>query len=230
MPPLQVSHKVNGLIMAFGAGALLFAVAIEMFAAGIREEEEGKNSKMPVLVLFSVVGAIFYTIMNQCLTGGKPDSHGDGHDHGSEGNENGKSGNGYEKVSSAEEGKAKPVQNTESAVAFSIWLGILIDGVPESMLIGFMQSEGELSVAFIVAVFLANFPEAMSASAIMCVGAWRAVLFGFLSRPCLGVLVSHYSELSRRVGLIPGSGMATRRAKFYACGPCCSLARDLWPS
>ena len=30
----KVSHKVNGLIMAFGAGALFFAVAIEMFAAG----------------------------------------------------------------------------------------------------------------------------------------------------------------------------------------------------
>ena len=32
------------------------------------------------------------------------------------------------------------------------------------MLIGFMASAGELSLAFIVAVFLANFPEAMSAS------------------------------------------------------------------
>jgi hypothetical protein len=30
----QVSDKFNGLIMAFGAGALLFAVSIEMFAAG----------------------------------------------------------------------------------------------------------------------------------------------------------------------------------------------------
>ena len=32
------------------------------------------------------------------------------------------------------------------------------------MLIGFMAAENELSLAFIVAVFLANFPEAMSAS------------------------------------------------------------------
>jgi hypothetical protein len=27
----------------------------------------------------------------------------------------------------------------DNQVAFSIWLGILIDGIPESMLIGFMQ-------------------------------------------------------------------------------------------
>lgn len=58
-------------------------------------------------------------------------------------------------------------EEEQSSVAFSIWLGILIDGVPESMLIGFMQSEGQLSIAFVVAVFLANFPEAMSSSALM---------------------------------------------------------------
>jgi hypothetical protein len=61
--------------------------------------------------------------------------------------------------------ESKRVKN--SRVAFSIWLGILIDGVPESMLIGFMQSEGDMSFAFIVAVFLANFPEAMSAASLM---------------------------------------------------------------
>ena len=58
-------------------------------------------------------------------------------------------------------------EEEQSSVAFSIWLGILIDGVPESMLIGFMQSEGQLSIAFVVAVFLANFPEAMSSSGVM---------------------------------------------------------------
>ena len=30
----KIPHKLNGQIMAFGAGALLFAVSIEMFAAG----------------------------------------------------------------------------------------------------------------------------------------------------------------------------------------------------
>ena len=131
--------------------------------------------------------------MNQCLTGGKPEAS---HGHHANTVESGGSrprgdSDGYEKVASKDQhgagkkgagsggagsggagagaDKAKPVAavNPESAVAFSIWLGILIDGVPEAMLIGFMQSEGELSIAFIVAVFLANFPEAMSASTIM---------------------------------------------------------------
>jgi hypothetical protein len=85
----QISHKTNGLVMAFGAGALLFAVAIEMFAAGasfwcltsscvslsrygpssilnigLRELDEGEDaSNMHTLVAFSVVGAVFYTLV-----------------------------------------------------------------------------------------------------------------------------------------------------------------------
>lgn len=60
-----VSHQTNGLIMAFGAGALFFAVAIEMFASGLRELDEGKDANnMNILVLSSVVGAIFYIVVS----------------------------------------------------------------------------------------------------------------------------------------------------------------------
>lgn len=180
----KVSDKFNGLIMAFGAGALLFAVAIEMFAAGIREmEEEEDATSMEILVVSSIVGAIFYTMVNKWLTGGKHTSvtagikkeereerESMGRPEEEEENERKnklKNGDGYDKVS-AEDGEDDVKSEEEgNNVAFSIWLGILIDGVPESMLIGFMQSEGALSVAFIVAVFLANFPEAMSSAALM---------------------------------------------------------------
>lgn len=177
----KVSHQTNGLIMAFGAGALLFAVAIEMFAAGLKELEEGEGSaSMNILVLSSVVGAIFYTMVNKCLTGGKGGGHGE--------QPNGEK-EGYDLASTSENSQdaGGHGEAADTSVAFSIWLGILIDGVPESMLIGFMQSEGELSIAFIVAVFLANFPEAMSASAIMFRGGdsmckimcmWSALFLG----------------------------------------------------
>jgi zinc transporter ZupT len=167
--------------------------------------DEGKSSEsMYTLVISSVVGAVFYTVVNKWLTGGKHTSatHGakqdereslereaeelalakkkrlsakDGYDDDEE--ESGKNKkkptgkvvkkDDYEKVETVEEGEGSGDEGGGNNVAFSIWLGILIDGVPESMLIGFMQSEGELSVAFIVAVFLANFPEAMSSAALM---------------------------------------------------------------
>jgi len=47
----------------------------------------------------------------------------------------------------------------------AIWLGILLDGIPESLVIGMLAaSPSGMSVAFIAGVFLANFPEAMSSA------------------------------------------------------------------
>jgi len=52
-------------------------------------------------------------------------------------------------------------------VAFSMWLGLLLDGIPESLLIGFMTNSGKLTNLFLIAIFIANFPEAFSAAAIL---------------------------------------------------------------
>jgi len=50
----------------------------------------------------------------------------------------------------------------------AIWMGIFIDGIPESLIIGMMAlSPGGMSMAFIAGVFLANLPEAMSSSVSM---------------------------------------------------------------
>ncbi len=56
--------------------------------------------------------------------------------------------------------------------AMAIWLGIALDGIPESLVIGMLVvtafSEGSgMSIAFIVGVFLANLPEAMSSAVAM---------------------------------------------------------------
>lgn len=52
--------------------------------------------------------------------------------------------------------------------AMAIWLGILIDGIPESLVIGMLAaSAGGMSLAFVAGVFLANLPEAMSSAVTM---------------------------------------------------------------
>ena len=52
--------------------------------------------------------------------------------------------------------------------AIMIWLGILIDAIPESMVIGFIVSEGSRNpLVFVVGVFLSNFPEALASAATM---------------------------------------------------------------
>ena len=55
-----------------------------------------------------------------------------------------------------------------AAAAFAIWLGILVDGIPESLVIGMLAvSATGISMSFIVGVFLANVPEAMSSAVSM---------------------------------------------------------------
>ena len=53
----------------------------------------------------------------------------------------------------------------KGGASLAIWLGILLDGIPESMIIGILsKSITGVSMAFIVSVFLANLPEALSSS------------------------------------------------------------------
>ena len=49
--------------------------------------------------------------------------------------------------------------------ALAIWLGILLDGIPESLIIGMLTaSVTGMSLSFVTGVFMANLPEAMSSA------------------------------------------------------------------
>jgi len=54
----------------------------------------------------------------------------------------------------------------DSQIGLAIWMGILIDGLPESLVIGLLARDG-ISFTFIVGVFLSNLPEALSSTVIM---------------------------------------------------------------
>lgn len=46
----------------------------------------------------------------------------------------------------------------------AIWLGILLDGIPESLVIGSSLLHARISISLIAGLFLSNFPEALSSS------------------------------------------------------------------
>ena len=57
----------------------------------------------------------------------------------------------------------------EAAISFSaaplaIWLGIFLDGIPESFVIGSSMLHASISISLIAGLFLSNFPEAFSSS------------------------------------------------------------------
>ncbi|MFC1534853.1 cyclic nucleotide-binding domain-containing protein [Thermodesulfobacteriota bacterium] len=63
-------------------------------------------------------------------------------------------------------------EHTGGGAALAIWLGIALDGIPESLIIGMLvvnatASGKAMSLAFIAGVFLANLPEAMSSAVTM---------------------------------------------------------------
>ena len=57
-----------------------------------------------------------------------------------------------------------PEKSTAGVAALAIALGSVLDGVPESMVIGLSVLNGGVSLPIVVAVFLANVPESMSSA------------------------------------------------------------------
>lgn len=67
-----------------------------------------------------------------------------------------------------------PGASHASALVVPLVLGIVLDGIPESVVIGLGILEGgAVSVAMLVAVFVSNIPEAMASTAGMRAGGWR---------------------------------------------------------
>ena len=62
---------------------------------------------------------------------------------------------------------AATAQRGGSNVALAIWLGIALDGIPESLIIGSTMEGAAVSMALIGGLFLANFPESMSSAVVM---------------------------------------------------------------
>ena len=125
-----VRQSTLGLVMAFGAGVLISAVAYELVAEAIRTGE----AFWPVAAGLAAGALTFY--------GG--DWYID------------RMGGENRKSSDQEEGGGS---------SLALTLGIVLDGIPESITIGLTLLAGEgVSAAMLVAVFLSNLPESMAAT------------------------------------------------------------------
>jgi ZIP family zinc transporter len=77
-------------------------------------------------------------------------------------------------------GEHQKAENEERSGGSAIAIGALVDGVPESIVIGLsMISGGVVSIVAVVAIFLSNLPEGLSSAAGMKkAGRSRAYIFG----------------------------------------------------
>ena len=67
-------------------------------------------------------------------------------------------------VSAVRRGRLAPAASARltQGAPIAIWLGLLLDAIPESLVIG--ATAGAVRVSFIVGIFLSNYPEALSSS------------------------------------------------------------------
>jgi ZIP family zinc transporter len=74
----------------------------------------------------------------------------------------------------------------------AIVLGTVLDGVPESVVLGLTLVEGSVSLTMLVAVFLSNFPEALAATAGLRKRGWasRPVLALWAAVACVSGVAS----------------------------------------
>jgi len=264
----EAFDKICALMMAFGAGALLFAVATELYGHALHQVDVGSMGldAFFTIIFGAIIGGAFYLTANQFLDNylcsedeepagpstmdtekgsakasetssiaadmrSKVDTTAQGEpqrmprsgkdlwkratahakkarrpsitDIIMEAKERGKEFSGKEKaIMSVGLGDSKDAQHSKS-VAYALFLGLLIDGVPEGVLMGFLCAEGHLTPALIISLFVANFPEAFSSSSLLkkarigngqILGMWLGLclLVGCLAGAACGTLLHFY--------------------------------------
>jgi len=135
----RIGTRTIGLIMAFGAGVLISAVAFDL----VEEAVNTSTEEWAVLVGIFAGCAVFFGgdwLIDRFGGEARKDSGGD--------------------------------QADGSPLA--IVLGTVLDGVPESMVIGLTIFEGgKVGAAYLTAVFISNLPESVSSTAGLAASGWR---------------------------------------------------------
>jgi len=170
---IDLPTRIRGLVLAFGAGALVGAVAYELFEEAVRVAMAG----VIVLVGFAA-GAIAFYVGSVLIdrmgseTRSEPDQHGTA------------------RVSSRRDPRTD---------GLAIVLGSVLDGIPESIVLGASLIGGTgVGIPVFVAIAISNVPEGLSATEDLSaagfsrrriVGLWLAVVVASTIAAALGFTV-----------------------------------------
>jgi ZIP family zinc transporter len=130
-------QRVIAAIMAVGSGVLISAVAFDLMDEAFRQ-----GGYRPTVLGF-LGGAAAYTVANMIVS---------------------RRGARHRKRSGSNPNESQPDAQSDSGAAIAI--GALLDGIPESVVIGVsLLGGGGVSAVTVAAVFLSNVPEGLSSAA-----------------------------------------------------------------
>jgi len=182
----KLPTKLIGMIMGFGAGALIGAIAYELIP-------DSSTQDLYTFLAFGLGAIVFYlavSLINRRAARTKPKN---------------------------------ASKDTESGI--SIALGSLLDGIPESLVLGItLATGGAVSVSFLGAVFISNIPEGLSATSDLAKSGephrkiyltWLGILLAIVLFTVLGyMLVLYLPSVDGRI------------AKAFAAGAVLAMLSD----
>ncbi len=134
---LKLNNRLVAVVMAFGAGVLVSALSIDLM------NEAFDQSHAPLVVALSFLAGALVFVGGDYLI----DTHGGQfrkHSHG---------------MSEQQKQGGDAADNSGTAIL----LGTLLDGIPESFVVGAsIAAGGSTGLVFMIAVFISNLPEGMS--------------------------------------------------------------------
>ncbi len=184
----QLSDRLVGLVLAFGAGTLISSVAYELVP------EEALDA-IGVGAALGLGGIVFYL--------------GDAYVS--------RMGGENRKDLDAEEGSS-------SGSGSAIVLGTVLDGIPESLVLGIgFAVGGAVSMAFLAAVFISNLPEAIAATvSLRAAGSKDSSIIG------MWVGIAGLSALAAAVGYVVASAVGSHGllVQAFAAGALLTMIID----
>ncbi len=134
---LKLSNKLVAVIMAFGAGVLISALSIDLMEAAFNQSHD------PLSIGLSFIGGALVFVLGDYFID--------------------KNGGHFRKRSHGISENQKNQNSQQDNSGTAILLGTLLDGIPESFVVGAsIAIGGSTGMVFVLAVFLSNLPEGMS--------------------------------------------------------------------
>ncbi len=149
-----LTPRIIGAILAFGAGTLISAVTFELVEQALRRAD------VWAVVIGLGLGATTFTAGDAVISrwGGRR----------------------HRGMGMSEGSSAPAISVDAEGSGLPILLGAVLDGIPESLVLGITLATGDVvSITFVVAVFVSNVPESLASTRdLIAVGTSQRAVFG----------------------------------------------------